>query len=172
MTATAGSIRVAPRLVGAALGAGISLSAAVILAGIAEADVLRGPVASEVLAFGALGAGIGVPVGALLGWIHTPAAVSSQGSGRVGLVARLATWAVLLGAAVLSIAMAIGDQLVGGDVLSLSGGAASFVMLFALGLIIFGLPAWALAAALCALWVMAVAGLVGDDASVDRSSAR
>lgn len=166
MTAATGGIRVAPRPVGAALGAGISLSAALVLAGFAEANALRGFVASEVLAFGALGAGIGVPVGALLGWIHTPAAVSSQGSARVGLVARLATLAVLLGAAVLSIVMAFGG-LLASDVWGPADAAASFVMLFTFGLMIFGLPAWALAAVVCTFWVMLLDAAAANEQSDD-----
>lgn len=166
MTAASGGIRVAARPVGAALGGGISLAAAVVLAGLADANALRGFASSEVLAFGALGAGIGVPVGALLGWIHTPAAVSSQGSARVGLVARLATLAVLLGAAALSIVMAFGG-LLAGDVLSPGDAAASFVLLFTFGLMIFGLPAWALAAVVCTFWVMLLGAAAANEQSDD-----
>lgn len=171
MRAAVGGIPVAPRVVGAALGSGISLSAAVIFAGVANAGVLRWFIASEVLAFCGLGAAIGVPVGGLLGWIHTPGAVSSQGSARLGLVARLASLSVLLGAALFSIVMAFGG-LLAGDMLSLGVGAASFVMLFTFGLIIFGLPAWVLAAAVCALWVIAAHELLDNRGLVDPANAR
>lgn len=149
------------RALGAGLAAAISLFAAVVLAGAAEASGQSS--LGGVLGLSALGAAIGVPVGAVLGWIHMPAAVSSHGSRRLVLVARLATLAVLLGAAVLSTALALGGLFVAGaDVASLGDAAASFAMLFSLGLIIFGLPAWALAAAVCASWVMLV-GAAGNE---------
>lgn len=161
----------ASRALGAGLAAAISLLAAVVLAGAAEASGQSS--LGGVLGLCAFGAAIGVPVGAVLGWIHTPAAVLSRGSRRVVLVARMATWAVLVGAAVLAIAMALGGLLVGGgDVLSPGGAAASFVVLFALGLMIFGLPAWALAAAFCFLWVVAVNELLGYDSRAPQGSTR
>jgi hypothetical protein len=172
MTAAVGGIRVAPRVVGAALGAGISLSVAVVLAGAAGADLVDQGL-EGLLALCSLGAAIGVPVGGLLGWIHAPAAASTGGSGRLLLVARLASLAVLLGAAVLSFGMAFGGLLfAGADVVSLSGAAATAAMLFFFGLLIFGVPAWGLAAAVCALWVMAVNELLSYDEGATQGGAK
>lgn len=156
------------RATGAALAASISLYAAVVLGAAADADVLRGFVAGEALGFVAVGAAIGVPVGALLGWVHAPAAAASRGLRRVGLIAWLATMAVLLGAGLLSVAMAVGGLVdVAPDLAGVAAAAGSAVLVFVFGPMIFGIPAWVLAAVVCAVWVTLLGAVTGNEPSDD-----
>lgn len=140
------------RAIGAGLAAGISLFAASVLGAVGDADVLRGIVAREVLFIVAVGAGIGVPVGAVLGWVHAPAATASRGLQRVGLVGWLATWAVFLGAGLLAFVLALGGVIAAApDLAGMLTAAGWAVILFLVGLITFGIPAWILAAIVSAV---------------------
>lgn len=160
----------ARRALGAALAAGMSFAVAVALAGAAEALGQSG--VGGILALCSLGAAIGVPVGAVLGWVHAPAATASQGLGRVGLVAWLATWAVLLGAALLSVLMALGGVIAAAPDLAGMVTAASWaVALFLIGLLIFGIPAWILAALVSAVWVVLVGAGAGNEPSDGHAGA-
>jgi hypothetical protein len=173
MTAAARGFRAAPRPVGAALAAGISLALSAIFWAAAATDVLRAFVGRELLVLVSIGAAIGVPVGAVLGWITVPELLSARGS-RLWLPVPLATWAVLLGAPLVAIALAFqtsarpdGDLstlagLVGLLARSIGEIVAIAVIALLFGMIIFGLPAWVLAAAVSALWVPAVDKVLGS----------
>jgi hypothetical protein len=170
------------RALGAALAAGISLAISIILAGLAGTDALRGLVDQSLLALVALGAALGVPIGGMLGWWHAPVAASSHGHSRPLLVARLATWAVLLGAPLVAVALAFGTNTRPDVDLSTPAGAVGLlsasigeiaayaVLALTFGLILFGLPAWVLAAAVSALWVSTI-GAVLRDAPLPEASA-
>jgi hypothetical protein len=105
----------------------------------------------------------------VLGWAHAPAAIASRGGARLGLVARLATLAVFFGDAMLAVVMAaVGMVELVPDAVSMANAAGSaFIVFFVFGLLIFGVPAWVLAAAVCALWVTVIAGGAGGDGSSD-----
>jgi hypothetical protein len=159
--------------VGAALAAGISLAVSVSFWAAAATDLFRGFVGREVLVLVSVGAAIGVPVGAVLGWITVRELLSTRAA-RPWLLVPLATWAVLLGAPLVAIALAFqttarpeGDLwtlagLVG--LLARSAGEviAAAVMALPFGMILFGLPAWVLAAAVAALWVPAIGAVLGN----------
>lgn len=150
------------RVLGAGLAAAISFSVAVGVAAFAEAGALSGVVDGGVLAIIALGAAIGVPVGSLLGWLYTPAALNGRGT-RLQLVVSLATRAVPLGAALVAFTLTFDDLVRGGPgVAGLVEAVASGAMLILVGLMYFGLPAWALAAIVCALWVMVLGAAAGN----------
>lgn len=161
------------RALGAVLAAGIALALAVGLWALAETDALRGFVDQGLVALVAMGAALGVPIGGMLGWWHAPIAAWSHGGRRLWLVVRLATWAVLLGAPLVATALAFqtgsrpdGDLstlagLVGLLTRSVGEIVAFAVIALPFGLILFGLPAWVLAAAVSALWVPAVGAVLG-----------
>lgn len=112
-------------------------------------------------------------MGAVLGWITVPGLLSARGN-RLWLPVPLATWAVLLGAPLVAIALAFQTSArLDGDLSTLAGlvgllarsvgeivAIAVIALLF--GLIMFGLPAWVLAAAVSALWVPAVDKVLGS----------
>jgi hypothetical protein len=173
MTAAVRGLCAAPRPVGAALAAGISLAVSAIFWAAAATDVLRAFVGRELLVLVSMGAAIGVPVGAVLGWITVPELLSTRG-GRLWLLVPLATWAVLLGAPLVAIALAFqtgarpeGDLstlagLVGLLARSVGEIIAASVIALLFGMILLGLPAWVLAAAVAALWVPAVGTILGN----------
>jgi hypothetical protein len=159
----AGRFGAGHRALGAVLAAGIAFAMAVGLWALAETDALRGFVDQGLVALVAMGAALGVPIGGMLGWWHAPVAASSHGGRRLWLVVRLATWAVLLGAPLVATALALqtgsrpdGDLstlagLVGLLTRSIGEIVAFAVIALPFGLILFGLPAWVLAAAVSAL---------------------
>lgn len=141
---------------------------------LAETDALHGTIDQSLVRLAAIGAGLGVPIGGLLGCWHAPIAASSHGYLRCLLVPWLATWAVLLGASLTAVILAIGyvSGLTGdGSTLTGAGGLptawigeviAHGLMALLFGLILFGLPAWVLAAVVAALWVTAVGAIRTD----------
>lgn len=161
------------RATGSALAAGLSGGSAVIFGMLSAVD-LPGEVRSElVLVLLSLGATLGVPVGAVVGWIYTPAAMHARRSERRSLVAQLAAKGVGLGIAIIFVGTTIGGALILGDGLPSVGAAvASAVVMSTIGLIIFGLPALVLAAAVCALWVVAVGRILGESGRADPATAR
>ena len=162
------------RALGASLAATIALAMAVGLWLLAETDALHGAIDESLVRLAALGAGLGVPIGGLLGCWHAPIAASSHGFRRCLLVPWLATWAVLLGASLAAVILAIGSVSgLTGDGSMLTGAMglptawfgeviAYGLMALVFGLMLFGLPAWVLAAVVAALWVTIVGAIRTD----------
>jgi hypothetical protein len=151
-----------------ALAAGLSGGSAVVFGILSTVD-FPGEFRSDlVLVLLSLGATVGVPVGAVVGWIHAPAALHARRSERRSLIARLAAEGVRLGVAIVFVGTAIGGALILGDGLASVGAAiASAAVMSIMGLIIFGLPAWLLAAAVGAVWVALVSAVAGNGPSDD-----
>jgi hypothetical protein len=156
------------RLVGALAASGICalVSIALLMAGAtvpsATGTWLRGP-----LLAGALWAGVGVTVGWYLGWTRAEDALSARRASEV--VVAISWRAVILGAALIAIALAAGsarwpapvpavtlDRL--GEVVLAPLGSIAFLfgLAFICGIAVFGLPVLLVTAPLVAIWRLIV----------------
>jgi hypothetical protein len=115
------------------------------------------------MAYLAMGTAVSAALGAVLGWIHTPAAVAMRRTDRVGLVIGLSIVSVPLGAALTSIGVALPGAFAGEGGAELARVIGSVAMLYTLGLILFGIPAWVIATAVWAVWVTLIGAVVGSD---------
>jgi hypothetical protein len=174
------SIGFRQRAIGAGVAASISLILAIVFLGLSTVSPPDGLVPPEILAVLGLGSALGVPVGAMLGYAHLEAALEpATPFGRV--VPRIATWAVLIGAPAVALAVAFGyESRVAFGVSTpdlLTAVATAAVAVFGVaglalfyGLLVFGLPAWILAAIVAGLWFHAVRGVLHTTARVAAPS--
>jgi hypothetical protein len=131
----------------AAAGIASMLSAAVAVIG------LLGPGDLEVIG---VGGAVGIVIGAVLGWKNAERIRRGTTSTAAGRVLGMAAVAVPSGALLVTVvlaAMSVGSPYPNGGVVELVG-SALFALMY--GLLIFGLPAYALAVAVIAPWAWLV----------------
>jgi len=125
------------RVTGAIVGAGLS-GIAVLIGWWSDASMLF------------LGGLVGLPTAAVLGWRNAPIVRSQTSADRFVAALRMACVGVLLGDGLVSSAMALGATSQGPEVLF------GWALISLIGLLLFGLPAFALAFAVLWPWTYVV----------------